>query len=129
MPDTSIIAVGYKDMPVFKKFNKIEKFAVFTAYSEDRDNGTGTWIVSSDTKFDGDAVLEGEGIVLENGFPKGGFLNIAGRPNDIPAFYDYDGSQLVFIHEPTANRRPDSGIWIISESNSTLDKKRDFRQN
>ena len=88
-----------KDMPVFKKFNKIEKFAVFTAYSEDRDNGTGTWIISSDTKFNGDSVIKGDRIVLENGFPSGGFLNTAGRISDIPAFYDYDGSHLVFIHE------------------------------
>ena len=86
-------------MPVFKKFNKIEKFAVFTAYSEDRDNGTGTWIISSDTKFNGDSVIKGDRIVLENGFPSGGFLNTAGRISDIPAFYDYDGSHLVFIHE------------------------------
>lgn len=102
-----------KDMPVFKKFNKIEKFAVFTAYSEDRDNGTGTWIISSDTKFDGDPVLAGDGIALENGFLGGGFLNTAGQVRDIPAFHDYDGSRLVFIHQSTINRRPRSGIWII----------------
>lgn len=105
-----------KDMPVFRKFNKIEKFAVFTAYSEDRDNGTGTWIVSSDFKFDGDAVLEGDGIALENGFPDGGFLNVAGRISDIPAFNDYDGSHLVLIHGSSTNRHPNSGIWIISGS-------------
>ncbi len=109
-----------KDMPVFKKFNKIEKFAVFTAYSEDRDNGTGTWIVSSDTEFDGSPVLEEDGIALENGFSGGGFLNTTGRVNDIPAFNDYDGSFLVFIHESSTNRHPNSGIWIISSSEAAL---------
>ncbi len=105
-----------KDMPVFKKFVKIQKFAVFTAYSEDRDNGTGTWIISSDDKFDGDSVLEGDGIALENNFPGGGFLDAAGVVNDIAAFSDYDGSRLVFIHESSTSRRPRSGIWTISDS-------------
>jgi len=108
------------DMPVYKNFRKAEKFAVFTAYSEDRDNGTGTWIVSSDTKFDGDAVLEEDGISLENGFSGGGFLDTAGRISDIPAFNDYDGSLLVFIHESSTSRRPNSGIWIISNSKTAL---------
>jgi len=109
-----------KDMPVFKNFNKIEKFAVFTAYSEDRDNGTGTWIVSSDTKFDGSPVLEEDGIALENGFSGGGFLDTAGRVSNIQAFNDYDGSLLVFIHESSTSRRPNSGIWIISSSKAAL---------
>lgn len=30
-----------KDMPVFKDYVKVEKFAVFTTRSKDRDNGTG----------------------------------------------------------------------------------------
>ncbi|MGE0127927.1 MAG: transcriptional regulator [Blastocatellales bacterium] len=109
-----------KDMPVYKDFVKVEKFAVFTTYSEDRDNGTGTWIVSSDNKFDGNPVLEGDGIVLENGLPGGGFLDTAGRVNDLPAFNDYDGSLLVFIHKASTSRRPNSGIWVISGSKATL---------
>ncbi len=109
-----------KDMPVFKDYVKVEKFAVFTAYSEDRDDGTGTWTVSSSAKFDGIPVLEGDGIGLENGFPGGGFLDIAGRVSSLPAFGDYDGSLLVFIHESTTSRRADSGIWIISDSKAAL---------
>ena len=34
------------DMPIYKDFVGVEKFAVFTTYSKDRDNGTGTWIVN-----------------------------------------------------------------------------------
>ena len=108
------------DMPVYKNFRKAEKFAVFTAYSEDRDNGTGTWIVSSDAKFDGNPVLEEDGIALENNFSGRGFLDTAGGVNDIPAFDDYDGSLLVFIHESSTSRRPNSGIWIISGSKAAL---------
>lgn len=109
-----------KDMPVFREFAKNEKFAVFTTYSEDRDNGTGTWIVSSNTKFDGSPVLEGASISLENGFSGGGFLDTAERINSLPAFADYDGSLLVFIHEASTNRRPDSGTWTISISKTAL---------
>lgn len=109
-----------KDMPVYQDFVKVAKFAVFTTQSEDRDNGTGAWIISSDTKFEGSPVLEGDGIVLENGFSGGGFLDAVGRVNDLPAFHDYDGSLLVFIHKSSTSRRPDSGIWIIFSSQTSL---------
>ncbi|MCY7348442.1 MAG: winged helix-turn-helix domain-containing protein [Pyrinomonadaceae bacterium] len=108
------------DMPVFKSVLNIEKFAVFTTNSKDRDDGTGTWIVKSDAESDGSPVLEGDGISLENGFPGGGYLNTAGRVSDIPAFNDYDGSLLVFIHASSTSRRPNSGIWIISGSKAAL---------
>ncbi len=103
-----------KDLPVFSDFKKLEKFAVFTAYSEERDAGTGTWIVGSDTKFEGDPVLLDDHIFLENGFAGGGYLNVTGRVADLPAFNDYDGSHLVFIHQSSAGRHPQSGIWAIS---------------
>jgi DNA-binding winged helix-turn-helix (wHTH) protein len=103
-----------KHMPVYKNYMRTGKFAVFTTYSEDRDNGTGTWIVSSDIKFEGNSVLEEDEIALENGFPGGGFLNAAGLVSDIPAFGDYDGRFLVFISASSTSRRPGSGIWVIS---------------
>lgn len=107
-----------KDLPVFKDFADEVKFAVFTAHSEDRDNGTGTWIVSSRTRFEGSPVFEGDGIALVNGFPEGGFLDSHGSVSNIPAFYDYEGSRLVFIHESSTSRRPSSGIWTITASNA-----------
>ncbi len=110
-----------KDMPVFEDFMNDEKFAVFTTHSEDRDNGTGTWIISSNAKFDGSPVFEREDISLENGFSGGGFLDTAGNVKNIPAFDDYDGSLLVFIHESSTSRRPDSAIWIISSDNSAFE--------
>ena len=110
----------FKDMPVFKDVVKAEKFAVFTAFSEDRDNGSGNWIVSSNTNFTGSPVREEDEITLENGFPGGGFLDTAGSINSIPAFDDYDGSLLVFIQESSSNRRPGSGTWTISSSKAVL---------
>ena len=109
-----------KDMPVFKDIVKAEKFAVFTTHSEVRDNGTGTWIVSSNSKFDGGPVLEGASISLVNGFSGSGFLDTYGPVNSILAFNQYDGSLLVFIHESTSNRRPPSGTWTISSSKVVL---------
>ena len=109
-----------KDMPVFKDIVKAERFAVFTTHSEVRDNGTGTWIVSSNSKFDGSPVLEGASISLVNGFSGSGFLDTYGPVNSIPAFNQYDGSLLVFIHESTSNRRPPSGTWTISSSKVVL---------
>ncbi len=107
------------DMPIYKDFVGVEKFAVFTTYSKDRDNGTGTWIVKSDTQSDGSPVLEEDGISLENGFPGGGFLDTAGRVSSIPAFNDYDGSLLVFIHESSTSY-PNSGIWTITTTKAVL---------
>lgn len=109
-----------KDMPVFRNFVEDQKFAVFTTWSKDRDNGTGTWVIGSNTEFDGSLVLEGASISLENGFPDGGYLDSYGRVEEIPAYSNYDGSRLVFIHASTPNRRPNSGSWIITASNATL---------
>lgn len=73
-------------------------------------------IVGSDAKYEGNPVLEGDGIVLENGFFDGDFLPATGRVSDLPAFNDYDGSLLVFIQKSPAGRHPNSGIWVISGS-------------
>lgn len=109
-----------KDMPVFKSVLNIEKFAVFTTPSKNRDSdGTGIWIVKSSAESDGSPVFEGDSISLENGFTGGGFLNTVGRVDSIPEFEDYDGALLVFIHEPAAFY-PNSGIWIISSSKAAL---------
>lgn len=105
-----------KHLPVYQNFAGAAKFAVFTTFSQNRDNGTGVWIIGSDAKYQGNPVLEGDGIVLENGFSDGDFLNTTGRVSDLPAFNDYDGSLLVFIHAQPAGRHPNSGIWIISSS-------------
>ncbi len=104
------------DMGIFKAFVNYEKFAVFTTAVKDRDRGTGTWIIGSNTEFHGNPVFEGHSITLENGFPGGGYLNAQGFVMDIPAYNDYDGTHLVFIRASTPNLRPPAGNWIISGS-------------
>lgn len=106
------------DMPILKAFVNSQKFAVSTTGTKDRDRGTGTWTVGSNTEYDGSPVREGQSITLENGFPVGGFLNAQGFVVDIPAFNDYDGAHLVFIRVATTARRPDSGNWTISASST-----------
>ncbi|HQU83535.1 MAG TPA: helix-turn-helix domain-containing protein [Pyrinomonadaceae bacterium] len=104
------------DMGIFKAFVNYEKFAVFTTAEKNRDRGTGTWTVGSNSEFVGNPVLEGHSITLENGFPGGGYLNAQGFVVDIPAYNDYDGTHLVFIRASTPNPRPPAGNWIITNS-------------
>ncbi len=105
------------DMGIFKAFVNHQKFAVFTTADKNRDRGSGTWTIGSNTEFHGNPVFEGHSITLENGFPVGGFLNAQGFVIDIPAYNDYDGTHLVFIRASTPNPRPPAGNWIISNSN------------
>lgn len=105
------------DMGIFKAFINYEKFAVFTTTDKNRDRGTGTWTVGSNTEYHKNPVHEGHSITLENGFPGGGYLNAQGFVVDIPAYNDYDGTHLVFIRASTPNPRPPAGNWIISNSN------------
>lgn len=105
------------DMEIFKAFVNHQKFAVFTTEDKDRDRGTGTWIVGSNTEYHGNQVHEGQSITLENGFPVSGFLNAQGFVVDIPAYNDYDGTHLVFIRASTPNPKPPAGNWIILDSN------------
>lgn len=105
------------DMEIFKAFVNHQKFAVFTTADKNRDRGTGTWTIGSNTEYHGNPVLEGQNITLENGFPGGGYLNAQGFVVDIPTYNDYDGTHLVFIRASTPNPRPSAGNWIISNSN------------
>lgn len=106
------------DMGIFRAFVNYEKFAVFTTAEKNRDRGTGTWTIGSNTEYDGNPVLAGHSITLENNFPGGGYLNAQGFVVDIPAYNDYDGTHLVFIRASTPNPRPPAGNWIISNSHS-----------
>lgn len=115
-----------KDMPVFKDFTD-QTTAVFTTKSNNRDNGTGTWIIRSTDKPDGSDVLEGDSIALENSFSleengiirKVGFLNVGDSINSIPAFDDYDGSHLIFTRDISTGE-PIPDIWTITISKASL---------
>ena len=115
-----------KHLPVFKEFLS-QTSAVFTTKSSNRDNGTGIWIVKSTAKYDGSPVIEGDSISLKNDLLRniqgeileGGFLNVTGYVKDIPAFDEYDGSRLVFTHEPSISQS-NSDIWTITVSKAIL---------
>lgn len=116
-------ACGWTEhLRVFEKFTD-QTGAVFTTRSPDRDNGTGTWIIRSAALEDGTPVFEGDNIAIESSYfinDKGanrvsGFLNVAGKVADIPAFSDYQGSKLVFTKSISFDQRiPD--IWTITHS-------------
>lgn len=107
---------------VFDKFMD-QTGAVFTTRAPNRDNGTGVWIIRSATAEDGSPVFEGDNIAIESSYfindrdknRVSGFLNIAGKITDIPAFSDYQGSKLVFTKSLSFDQ-PIPDIWTITNS-------------
>ena len=89
---------------------------VFTTRSPDRDSGTGRWTVRSvgNQKQQGDPLLAGDAICLENDYPKTGFLLAHGKVTENATFTDYAGQRLfAFTHasEPQADVRY---TWTLS---------------
>ncbi|HMS42561.1 MAG TPA: winged helix-turn-helix domain-containing protein [Pyrinomonadaceae bacterium] len=114
-------------LPVFEKFSD-QTGAVFTTKTPNRDNGTGVWIIRSATEADGTQVLEGDSIAIESSYfinDRGinrvaGFLNVAGKVQDIPSFIDYNGSKLVFTQNISFNQNI-IDIWTITKSKAVLE--------
>ena len=113
-------ACGWTEhLPVFEKFVD-QTGVVFTTRSPNRDNGTGIWIARSSTAEDGSPVFEGDNIAIESSYfindagnnRVSGFLNVAGKVTDIPAFSDYQGSKLVFTSSISYDQ-PIPDIWTI----------------
>lgn len=118
-------ACGWTEhLRVFEKFLD-QTGAVFTTRSPNRDNGTGIWIIRSATLEEGTPVLQGDSIALESSYfindagknRVTGFLNVAGKVSDIPAFNDYKGSKLVFTKSISYDQ-PIPDIWTITISNA-----------
>jgi hypothetical protein len=108
-------SVYVRDMPMFKDYPA--KIGVFTNQSNNRDNGSGTWIVrSASSKADGTPVDENDNILLENGFPGGGFLDTVGYVTQNPSFKEYQGSSLLVFVSESNNRDNGSGTWKITSS-------------
>ncbi|MGD9587403.1 MAG: transcriptional regulator [Pyrinomonadaceae bacterium] len=116
-------ACGWTErLRVFEKFVD-QTGAVFTTRSPNRDNGTGVWIIRSATGEDGSPVFEGDSIAIESSYfindagqnRVTGFLNVAGKVTDIPAFSDYTGSRLVFTKNISFDQ-PIPDIWTITNS-------------
>lgn len=116
-------ACGWTEhLPVFEKFVD-QTGAVFTTRSPNRDNGTGVWILRSANYADGTTIVEGDSIALESSYfindagknRVTGFLNVAGKVTDIPAFNDHTGSKLVFTKSLSFDQ-PILDIWTITKS-------------
>lgn len=116
-------ACGWTEhLRVFEKFVD-QTGAVFTTRSPNRDNGTGVWIIRSGTMSDGTPIFEGDSIAIESSYfindagknRVSGFLNVAGKIADIPAFSDYQGSKLVFTKSISYDH-PIPDIWTITNS-------------
>lgn len=123
-------ACGWTEhLPVFEKFLD-QSGAVFTTRSPNRDNGTGVWILRSATLTDGTPIFEGDSIAIESSYyinDRGenrvsGFLNVAGKVSDIPAFSDYQGSKLVFT-KTLSYDQPIPDIWTILVSRFNSNEK------
>ncbi len=113
-------ACGWTEhLRVFDKFLD-QTGAVFTTKAPNRDNGTGVWIIRSSTAADGSPVFEGDNIAIESSYfinDRGenrvsGFLNVAGKITDIPAYSDYQGAKLVFTKSISFDQ-PIPDIWTI----------------
>ncbi|MBL8182723.1 MAG: winged helix-turn-helix domain-containing protein [Blastocatellia bacterium] len=123
-------ACGWTEhLPVFEKFLD-QSGAVFTTRSPNRDNGTGIWIIRSATMAEGTPIFEGDNIAIESSYyinDRGtnrvsGFLNVAGKVADIPAFSDYQGSKLVFTKNISFDQ-PIPDIWTILVSRFNSNEK------
>ncbi|MBX7053790.1 MAG: transcriptional regulator [Pyrinomonadaceae bacterium] len=116
-------ACGWTEhLPVFEKFVD-QTGAVFTTQAPNRDNGTGVWIIRSAAAEDGAPILEGDSIAIESSYfindagknRVSGYLVVAGKVKDIPAFSDHDGSKLVFTRSLSFDQ-PVPAIWTITKS-------------
>ncbi|HRI02855.1 MAG TPA: transcriptional regulator [Pyrinomonadaceae bacterium] len=123
-------ACGWTEhLRVFEKFLD-QTGAVFTTKSANRDNGTGVWIIRSATADVGSPIFEGDNIAIESSYfinDRGenrvsGFLNVAGKITDIPAFSDYQGSKLVFTKNLSFDQ-PIPDIWTILVSKTNTSEK------
>jgi len=123
-------ACGWTEhLRVFEKFVD-QTGAVFTTRSPNRDNGTGIWIVRSGTMAEGTPIFEGDSIAIESSYfindagknRVTGFLNVAGKVSDIPAFNDHQGSKLVFT-KTLSYDQPIPDIWTILVSKFNSNEK------
>ncbi len=120
-------ACGWTEhLPVFANFTD-QTGAVFTTRAPDRDNGTGVWIIRSAAAPEGTPIAEGDSIAIESSYfindvgknRVSGFLVVAGKVKDIPAFSDHDGSRLVFTKSLSFDQ-PVPAIWTITKSKSVV---------
>ena len=88
---------------------------IFTTSNQNRNNGSGTWIVRSENKADGEPIFSNDPIRLESDYPSAGFLEAYSDKTvtDNDAFKEYAGQQYFVFANQTPNRDRDASSWNI----------------
>lgn len=122
--------VGYLDccgwiehLEPFRQYQSDVRCGVFTTGVPDRDNGTGKWTIQSAHKNDGEPLLEGDVITLENGHPNTGALVAHGRVTEQALFAEYAGQQSFVFTAVDKSRTGQAGRWQFARSNVQDDNK------
>lgn len=122
--------VGYLDccgwiehLEPFRQYQSDVRCGVFTTGVPDRDNGTGKWTIQSVHKNDGEPLLEGDVITLENGHPNTGSLVAHGRVTEQALFAEYAGQQSLVFTAVDKSRMGQAGRWQFALSNVQDDNK------
>jgi hypothetical protein len=98
-PDAGFLdACGWvEDLEPFQQYIGKVSCGIFTSGARNRDNGTGIWIVESQSKALGEPLYEDDPIWLKNGHPNAGYLVSYGAVSEVSAFANFEQrEQLVF---------------------------------
>ncbi len=122
--------VGYLDccgwiehLEPFRRYQSDVRCGVFTTGVPDRDNGTGRWTIRSAAKADGEPLLAGDAITLENGHPNTGCLVAHGRVTGHELFAGYDGQQRFAFTAVDQSRAGQTATWQLAPSDGQEDNK------
>ncbi len=98
------------------EFSKVptETMFVSTHRSPDRENGSGSWeIVSESGKSDGDPLAVGDRIHLKNMYPDAGYLDACGWVEHLRVFEKFTDHTGAVFTTKSPNRDNGTGVWIV----------------
>lgn len=98
------------------EFSKVptETMFVSTHRSPDRENGSGSWeIVSESGKSDGDPLVVGDRIHLKNMYPDAGYLDACGWVEHLRVFEKFTDHTGAVFTTKSPNRDNGTGVWIV----------------
>lgn len=91
-----------------------EVMFVSTHMSPDRDNGSGSWeITSARGKNKGEPLVFGDQIHLRNMHPKAGYLDTCGWIEHLVVFREFSDQTAAIFTTPSPDRDNGSGTWTI----------------
>lgn len=91
-----------------------EKMFVSTHDDPNRDNGSGSWeITSADGKGRGEPLTVGDRIFLKNMYPNAGYLDTCGWVEHLRVFDDYSDQTAAVFTTKSSNRDNGSGTWTV----------------